>query len=115
MYQVYRELYRVVRPGGVLVTVVGPYVRDGKLIDLAADTITLCEAAGWTPRERWRHVKRSVSFWRHLHHRRDPSAPVVDWEDVLVFAKGEPAWEFAPLPETTGPPRYGPAQLALEV
>lgn len=103
---VYRECYRVVRPGGVLVLVTGDYVRSGKVVDLASDTIALCVAAGWTPVERWRHEKANVSFWRRLHARQ--GRPVVPYEDVLVFCKGHaPAWPFAELPPTT----IRPAQL----
>lgn len=97
--QVYRECWRVVRWGGLLVLVTGNYVRDGKIVDLAADTIKLCVAAGWTPVERWEHRKGQVSFFRRLHHRQ--GRPVVTHEDVLVFCKGpRPAWDFAPLAET---------------
>lgn len=100
---VYRECYRVVRPGGALVLVTGNYVRGGEIVDLAVDTIKLAQAAGWTPWECWRHEKSSVSFWRRLHHRQ--GRPVVTHEDVLVFVKGEqPAWAFADLPPTTQAP-----------
>lgn len=104
---VYRECFRVVRSGGVLVLIVGPYVRNGTIVDLAADSIRLAEAAGWTPVERWRHEKAQISFWRRLHAQqaaargRDPHEVTVTHEDVLVFCKGEkPGWEFAELPPT---------------
>jgi SAM-dependent methyltransferase len=101
--QVYRECYRVVRPGGVLVLVTGNYVRNGAIVDLAADTMRLAEAAGWTPVERWRHEKAGVSFWRRLHHKQ--GRPVVTHEDVLVFCKGgQPGWAFTELPPTTRAP-----------
>src|SRR5262249_38728768 len=86
--RVYRECYRVVRPGGALVLVVGNYVRAGRVVDLAADTVRLARAAGWTPAERWVHAKAAVSFWRRLHHRQ--GRPVVAEEHVLVFVKGHP-------------------------
>lgn len=106
--QVYRDCFRVVRPGGLLVLVTGNYVRDGQVVDLAADTIKLCVAAGWTPLERWEHRKGQVSFWRRLHHRQ--GRPVVTSEDVLVFCKGpSPAWEFVDLAPTT----RAPAELAV--
>lgn len=97
--EVYRECYRVVRPGGVLVLVTGNYVRTGAVVDLAADTIALARAAGWTPWERWEHRKSTVSFWRRLHNQQ--GRPVVVSEDVLVFVKGSaPAWAFADLAPT---------------
>lgn len=106
---VYRECYRVVRPGGVLVLVTGNYIRDGQEIDLALDTIVLALAAGWTPVERWRHEKSFISFWRRHHHRRrllDGEEPhTITSEDVLVFCKGPaPAWAFRELPPSTCKP-----------
>lgn len=109
MLSVLAECYRVVRPGGILVLVTGNYVRNGAVIDLAADTIKLAVAAGWTPVERWLHQKATISFWRRLHHQQaiqQGRAPaVVTTEDVLVFCKGDqPGWDFAPLPPTTRAP-----------
>ncbi len=101
---VYRECFRIVRPGGVLVLVTGNYVREGKLVDLAADTIQLAVAAGWTPVERWVHAKSQVSFWRRLHAKRNPEAPTVTTEDVLVFVKHYQGWPFVDLAPTTLPP-----------
>ncbi|HXI15181.1 MAG TPA: DNA methyltransferase [Chloroflexota bacterium] len=101
---VYREALRVVRSGGVLCLVTGNYVRAGKLVDLAEDTIRLVVAAGWTPVERWKHAKAQVSFWRRLHAKRNPDAPTVTSEDVLVFVKHYQGWEFVDLPPTTLPP-----------
>ena len=101
---VYRECYRIVKSGGLLLLVVGNYVRDGKEIDLATDTITLAEAAGWTLIERWKHVKSRISFWRILHAKKRPDAPVIVSEDVLVFAKHYQGWEFTDLPPTTTAP-----------
>lgn len=105
---VYRECHRVVRPGGVLVLVTGNYVREGAVVDLAADTIRLCVAAGWTPVERWRHEKANVSFWRRLHAQQ--GRPVVTHEDVLVFVKGYQGWTFRELEPTV----LAPAVLERE-
>jgi hypothetical protein len=114
--QVYRECFRVVQWGGVLVLVTGNYVRKGVLIDLASDTIALAAAAGWTPVERWEHKKGQISFWRRLHHAtalRAGKVPVtVTSEDIVVFCKGPaPGWAFAELPPTTRLPVVLPATL----
>lgn len=94
--EVYASVFDVTPPGGVLVLVTGNYVREGKIVDLAAHTIAVCMAVGWTPVERWQAKKQNVSFWRRLHARK--GLPLIDWEDVLVFAKGSPGWDFAELP-----------------
>ena len=106
--QVYQEAHRVVRPGGILVLITGNYVRDDAMVDLAEVTIKLAAAAGWMPLERWRHEKSRISFWRQFHHqravKRGNEVAVIWWEDVLVFAKGNPAWQFAALPPTRRAP-----------
>lgn len=102
--QIYAALYDAILPGGVLVLVTGDYVRkdkDGvsKVIDLAQITIDLCVEAGWTPLERWVGRKKRVSFWRGYWAKK--GQPLLDYEDVLVFCRGEkPAWEFAELSPT---------------
>ncbi len=101
---VYRECYRVIRPGGVLVLVTGDYIRAGVRVDLAADTIQLAVAAGWIPVERWVHAKAQVSFWRRLYANKHPGAPTVTTEDVLVFVKEYQGWPFVDLAPTTLPP-----------
>ncbi len=104
VFQVYRELFRVIIDGGVLVLGGGDFVRDGTVGDLCGDTIRLCEAAGWLPVEQWQHQKASVSFWRRLHHRQRPDVPVVDYEWVLVFVKKFQGWPFTELEPTTAAP-----------
>lgn len=94
MTQIYAACLDATRDGGLLVTVTGNYIRNKELVDLAELTIGLCKVAGWTPLERWKALKRSkagtpnVSFWRRSQA--DAGAPLIDSEDVLVFAKGTP-------------------------
>jgi DNA modification methylase len=109
MQQVYAEMLRVIRPGGVLVLVTGNYLRDGEVIDIAADTIAIAQSVGWTPLERWQHAKSKISLWRYIHHKQRPDTPVITGEDVLVFSKGDPGWRFFDLPPT----QFRPARLEI--
>jgi hypothetical protein len=96
---IYAALYDAILPGGVLVLVTGDYVRDTQVVDLAQITIDLCVEAGWTPLERWTGRKKRISFWRRYWAKK--GHPQLDYEDVLVFCRGEkPAWEFVELPPT---------------
>lgn len=105
MGDVYRACAAVLKPGGFLVVVTRQMRRGGRLRDLAADTIVLCERAGLSY---WQHVialhapirdnrlHPRPSLWQTLHHRRAlaagrrPCLPV--HEDLLVFRRSpEPA------------------------
>lgn len=98
-FDVYHSCRRVTLPGGVMVMVTGNYVKGGEIQDVAALTIQLAEKAGWRLVERWVHAKSHVSFWRILHAQQ--GKPIVDTEDVLVFANGAaPDRRFTDLPPT---------------
>lgn len=108
----YAECFRVVRPGGLLVLVVGDYVRDGQVIALGEASVALAGAVGWTPLERWRHAKGQLSFWRLLHARH--GQPVIAHEHILVFCKGpRPAWPLLALPPATRAAAVLPASGGL--
>ena len=81
MRQVYIECGRVLRPGGLMVLVLKGFTRDGKYIDLPAQTQVLCETLGFNFVEQWQRELWNLSFWRILQKRRDPAA----WDDRLRF------------------------------
>ena len=87
MQKIYAECFSVLKPGGVMVLVVRNFVRNFKLIRLDLDTIRICEAAGFSLKERWWFKLPGHSFWRINYKRKYPDAPSVDFEDVLVFQK----------------------------
>jgi hypothetical protein len=102
MQEIYRACFDATRDGGILVSVTSDFTRKEKgsdrtrIIDLAQVNIAAAAAAGWTPLERWKARKHNVSFWRRLQHQQSDGEILIDYEDVLVFAKGEKcAWEFA--------------------
>lgn len=98
--QVYASVFRALKPGGVIVLVLKDYVRDGKRVPLADDTLRLLTHLGYEPVERIRamlvsekreaglfgdvvQITQRKSFFRRLHERK-PGAVKIDWEDVLV-------------------------------
>ena len=88
MAQVYQQCYKVLKPQGLMILVVKSFIREQKIVDLAADTIRLCEDAGFSYQERWYRALPSQSFWRIIYKRRYPTAPTLNFEDILVFVKG---------------------------
>jgi hypothetical protein len=100
MRAVYTACHQVLRPGGLLVTVTKNHRQRGRLVDLAATTVTLACAAGL---EYLQHVialhaairdgalHARPSFWQLTHTRQarargDPVQLVIH-EDVLVFRR----------------------------
>lgn len=87
MLLVYQQCHKVLRDGGIMVLVTKDFIRDQKRIDLAGDTIRLCEEAGFTFLERHYRKLTAVSFWRTIYKQRYPDAPEINTEDILVFRK----------------------------
>ena len=87
MALVYAQCHKVLKPGGLLILVTKNFLRDQKEIRLDSDTIALCEKSGFQFVERHYRKLPSQSFWRVIYAKKYPDAPVLDNEDVLVFAK----------------------------
>lgn len=87
MLQVYSECYRVLKSSGLMVLVTKDFIRDRKRIDLAGDTIKLCEQAGFHFVERHYRKLSAMSFWRVIYYQKNPEVEKIDTEDILVFKK----------------------------
>ena len=87
MLQVYQQCYEVLRPQGLMILVTKDFIRNKQRVFLSIDTIKLCEQAGFVL-EDWHERKLTQqSFWRVIYRQKFPDAPVIDYEDVLVFKK----------------------------
>ena len=89
MRLVYQECHRVLKPQGIMVLVLKGFTRDGKYVDLPAQTQALVESLGFTKFDEWTRELWSLSFWRILQQRRDPAAfdERLKFEYVLAFRK----------------------------
>ena len=63
MYKVYSECYRVLKPGKFMVVVVKDIQRDWSTIPLGADTIKLCQLAGFKVHDIIINKLYNPSFW----------------------------------------------------
>jgi DNA modification methylase len=63
MFKVYRECYRVLKPGKFMVVVVKDIQRNWKTIPLGADTIKLCQLAGFDCHDVIINRMYFPSFW----------------------------------------------------
>lgn len=87
MHQVYAECYKVLKKGGYMVLVVKNFIRNKKIVDLAGDTVKLCESVGFKHVRTHKRKLTQLSFWIINYRKRYPDAPKVDFEHVLVFQK----------------------------
>lgn len=100
MLSIYSQCFTILKPGGFLVIVTKNFRKNGTLINLCGDTISLCLKAGF---QFYQHViavlgrvsdERIVpraSFWQMLHTRKaqEKGEPLclIQHEDILVFKK----------------------------
>lgn len=87
MLQVYHECHKVLGPGGVMILVTKNFTRNKQVVRLDLDTIKLCEATGFRLSDRWYFKLPTRSIWRNLYHKKYPSVPQINYEDILVFTK----------------------------
>ena len=98
-----REIYRVLKPGGIAVWVVKAFVRDKQIVDFPGDWRKLCEACGFeTVLEvhaslvtRWevndlfdgvvKKERKRASFFRRLAESK--GSPKIDYETVWFMRK----------------------------
>ena len=87
MLQVYQQCHSVLRPGGLLILITKNFIRNKKEVRLDEDTMKLCDQAGFQFVERHYRKLPAQSFWRVIYRQKYPDAPVLDKEDILVFAR----------------------------
>ena len=87
MALVYSQCWKVLRPQGLMILVVKPFIRNKKIVPLQEHTKSLCVQAGFSFLEEHYRILPSQSFWRTIYQQRYPDAPVIDKEYVLVFEK----------------------------
>jgi len=87
MLKVYGEMFKVLKPGGLAIIVVKPFVRNKKVVDLPYHTWILMAKVGFRLARLYKLRLFRLSFWRILQYKKHPDVPIIAHEYVLVCQK----------------------------
>jgi len=87
MLKVYTEMFKVLKPNGLAIVVVKPFIRNKKVVDLPYHTFLLMSRVGFKLERLYKLRLRNQSFWRILYYKKHPEAPRIAHEYVLVTRK----------------------------
>ena len=87
MLKVYREMWKVLKPGGRAIIVIKPFYRNKKPIDLPYHTYLLMRKVGFELEKLYKLRLKRQSFWRTLYYKKYPEIPRLNHEYVLVMRK----------------------------
>jgi DNA modification methylase len=87
MLKVYGEMFKVLKPGGLAIIVVKPFVRNKKVVDLPYHTWILMAKVGFRLARLYKLRLFRLSFWRILQYKKHPDVPIIAHEYALVCQK----------------------------
>jgi len=87
MFSVYGEMFRVLKPGGLAVIIVKPFIRQKRVVDLPWHTWLLMAKAGFTLEKLYKLRLKTQSFWRILQYKKEPTLERIRHEYVIVAKK----------------------------
>lgn len=87
MLTIYREMFKILNPGGRAIIIVKPFIRRKRVVDLPYHTWLLMRAAGFSLEKLYKMRIKLQSFWRSLYYSRYVDVPVISHEYVLVCRK----------------------------
>lgn len=83
MTDVYHQAYNTLRAGGTMALVIKDHIKDGKRVQIADQTVGLCERLGFRLADRTARRVYPLSLWQR--RRKERGEPIVEEEDVLIF------------------------------
>jgi hypothetical protein len=87
MRAIYTQAHAAIHPDGQLILILKDHIRDGKRVPTVDLTIALCQEIGFVLMDRFQRHLAQLSLWQR--RRKEQGLPVVEEEDVLVFARAE--------------------------
>jgi len=86
MVKVYSEMWKVLKPSGLCIIVIKPFIRKKKVVDLPYHTWSLLQAIGFKLIKLYKLRHKNPSFWRNLY-KKYYSVPEIKHEYILVVTK----------------------------
>jgi DNA modification methylase len=87
MLKVYGEMWKVLKPGGLAIIIVKPFIRNKKVVDLPWHTWLLMAKVGFKLEKLYKLRLKSQSFWRILYARKFPDVEKICHEYIIVARK----------------------------
>jgi DNA modification methylase len=87
MLKVYAQMFKVLKPNGLAIVVIKPFIRNRKVVDLPYHTWLLMAKVGFKLEKLYKLRLKTQSFWRILYYRRFPTIPRIAHEYILVCRK----------------------------
>jgi len=87
MLKVYNEMACVLKPAGLAIIVVKPFVRNKKVVDLPLYSWFLLDHAGFKLAKLYKLRLKQESFWRILFYKKYSNVPRIRHEYVLICRK----------------------------
>jgi len=89
MLQVYQEMWNVLKPNGLSIIVIKPFIRNKKVVDLPYQTYQLLQTVGFELIDLYKLRLKNPSFWRVLYYKKHPQVPKLKHEYILIGQKTE--------------------------
>jgi DNA modification methylase len=89
MLRVYGEMYKVLKPNGLAIIIVKPFIRNKRIVDLPWYTWLLMSKVGFKLEKLYKLRLKNLSFWRALYWRKYPEVPRISHEYIIVARKSD--------------------------
>ena len=87
MYKVYMEMFKVLKPNGLAIIIVKPFIRQKRVVDLLWHTWLLMAKVGFKLEKLYKLRLKQQSFWRILYARKFPEVERICHEYIIVASK----------------------------
>lgn len=89
MFTVYSEIYEALKPGGLAIIIVKPFIKNRKVVDLPYHTLLLMQKVGFILEEALKFYLIQQSFWRINYYLKPENAnvPRIRHEYVIIGSK----------------------------